>query len=130
MHGIAVADSNLAGRHNIAEPRLRVVARRQSDSDALLRRDQIGRGKKLDVLGGIELLELLRGAAEPDHLILDARYEIGRDESRTFRVVPGLDGEMRQLLGRRIDDHTDQAPATPVGGVNVTTDRERFPLAA
>jgi hypothetical protein len=130
MHGIAATYRNLAGRHNIAEPRLRVVAGWQGEPDALLRRDQLGRGKKLDVLGGIELLELLHGAAEPDHPVLDSRHELGRHESRTLRVVPGLNGKMRERLGRWIDDHTDQAPATPVGGVNVTTDRERFPFAA
>ncbi len=90
MYGIAATYGNLAGRHDVAEPRLRVVAGWQGDPDGLLGRDQIGRGKKLDVLGGIELLELLRGAAEPDHVVLDARHEIGRDESRTLRVVPGL----------------------------------------
>lgn len=87
-------------------------------------------GKKLDGLGGIELLELLHGAAEPDHLVLDARHELGRDESRTLRVMPGLDGKMRERLGSWIDDQADQAPAAPVGGVNVSTDRESFSFAA
>ena len=76
------------------------------------------------------MLELLRGAVKPDHLARDALHEIGRDESRTLRVAPRLNGKMRERLGSWIDDHTDQAPATPVGGVNVSTDRERFPFAA
>ncbi len=73
-----------------------MVAGWQGDPDGLLRRDQIGRGKKLDVLGGIELLELRRGAVELDHPVLDARHEIGRDQSRTLRVVAGLNGKMRE----------------------------------
>jgi hypothetical protein len=60
-------------------PRPGVVAGRQGDPDALLRGDQVGRGKNLDVLGGIELLELLRSTGEADHAVLDACQKIRRD---------------------------------------------------
>ena len=37
---------------------------------------------------------------------------------------------MGERLGNRIDDHPDQLPAPPVGGLDVATNREPFPIVA
>jgi hypothetical protein len=86
--------------------------------------------KERDFLGGFELLELRRGAVEPDQVVLDACDKLNRHESSEVFVVPGVDDEMGERLGNWIDKHSGQLPALPVGGLDVVTDREPFPIAA
>ena len=126
MYGVTALDLDLTGRHAVAEHRFGMMAQRHAyPADAGV----VG-PEEADVLGGIELLEPLCGAVEPDHAVLDADDEVNRHQSREVFLVPGLDDEMGDRLGSRIDDHPGQLPALPVGGLDVATDRESFQVAA
>ncbi len=90
---------------------------------------RVGR-KKLDVLGRIELLEALLRAVEPDQVVLDAHHEVDRHQLRKLLVVPGLDDQVRERIGNRVEDDPGQLPAPPVGGVDVSANLEPFACAA
>jgi hypothetical protein len=51
------------------------------------RGDRVGR-KKLNVLGCIELLEVLLRAVEPDHVVLDVHDEVDRHQPGKLLVMP------------------------------------------
>jgi hypothetical protein len=79
-------------------------------------------GRKLVVLGRVELLELLPRAVEPDQVVLDARDQVHRHQPRKLLLAPGLDDQMGERIGHRVGDHPGQLRAPPVGRVDVGAD--------
>src|ERR1700691_2823594 len=75
------------------------------------------------LLGGIELLELRLGAAEPD-LVSRRVDEAERDEPAEAAPVFRLDHQMGDRLSDRVDDHAGHLAAGPVAAASLGPDRE------
>ena len=146
VHSVAATYLYLANRYAVGEHPFPMMAERQADaSQAVIRpgvgmlgvplgarvslSDHIGGRKKLDVLRLIKPLELLLRAAEPDPVFLDVRDEVDVHEPCLLLVAPGLNDEMREHIGDRVEDHPGQMPAMPVGGVDVSANFETFAFA-
>ena len=77
------------------------------------------------LLGGVEVLELRLGAAEP-HLVRCRVDQIERDEPGEPLPALRLDHDVGQRAGGRVDDHGPHLAPVPVGAHSVASDHERY----
>ena len=81
-------------------------------------------GQELRLLGGIELVELRQGAAEPD-LARRGVDQVERNKPAGAMAVLWFDHEMGDSTSDRVNDHAAHLAAHPVGTASVGPDRER-----
>ena len=81
----------------------------------------------LGLPGGLKRLELGQGAAKPD-LVRRSLYEVNGNKPPRVTLVRGVDCEMRDLPGDRVDDYAAYLTAGTIGATGVGADPERHHL--
>ena len=81
----------------------------------------------LGLLGGPERLELGQGAAKPD-LARRSVHKVSRDKPPRAMPVLGVDYEMGDLPGDRVDDYAAHLTAGSIGAAGAGADPERHHL--
>ena len=136
MDVIAAAHLHLIQRDGVVGDRLRGVSPGHAHAHAravvghvkhlfrVIARVSGRAGQELCLLGGIELLELLQGAAEPD-LACRGVDEVKRNKPAAVIAMLGFDHEMGDRARDRVHDHAGHLAAAAVGTAGVGPDHER-----
>jgi len=110
--------------HAHAHARARAVVGHEGHLFRVIARVSGRAGQELRLLGGIELLELRQGAAEPD-LARRGVDKVKRNKPAAVIVMLWFDHEMGDRTRDRVHDHAGHLAAAPVSTADVGPDRER-----